>query len=180
MTIFRDDSPFKLERASPPPSSDLSHPLSGSHPLLSNPTSSSSHSAYNPIWSPASISPSANDLMSGPGSGEKNLSLKWEEEDVGFDWKKNITQFQIEQGTFPARNQEVTQGRGYTGQTTGDNILITASASSFQSIIITINIITVIKIIMIMKITRCYYTNMDYLTPPGMHSGLNVPVRKPF
>ena len=23
---------------------------------------------------------------------------------------------------------------------------------------------------------RCYYTNMDYLTPPGMHSGLNVPV----
>merc|ERR1719507_2704994 len=34
---LRDDSPFKLERASPPPSSDLSHPLSGSHPLLSNP-----------------------------------------------------------------------------------------------------------------------------------------------
>ena len=110
----------------------------------------------------------------------KNLSLIWEKEDVGFDWKKNITQFQIEQGTFPARNQEVTQGRGYTGQTTGDNILITASASSFQSIIITIKIIIVIKIIMIMKITRCYYTNMDYLTPPGMHSGLNVPVRKPF
>ena len=33
----------------------------------------------------------------------------------------------------------------------------------------------------IMKlITRCYYTNMDYLTPPGMHSGLNVPVSKVF
>ena len=67
MVICRDDSPFKLERASPPPSSDLSHPL-----LSSNlPTSSSSHSAYNPIWSPASISPNANDLMSGPGSGMK-------------------------------------------------------------------------------------------------------------
>merc|ERR1719507_2205217 len=44
---LRDDSPFKLERASPPPSSDL-------------PTSPS-HSAYNPIWSPASISPNANE-----------------------------------------------------------------------------------------------------------------------
>ena len=63
--ICRDDSPFKLERASPPPSSDLSHPL-----LSSNLPTSSSHSAYNPIWSPASISPNANELMSGPGSGE--------------------------------------------------------------------------------------------------------------
>ena len=22
----------------------------------------------------------------------------------------------------------------------------------------------------------CYYTNMDYLSPPGMHAGINVPV----
>ena len=65
--ICRDDSPFKLERASPPPSSDLSHPL-----LSSNLPTSSSHSAYNPIWSPASISPNANELMSGPGSGAAN------------------------------------------------------------------------------------------------------------
>ena len=108
--ICRDDSPFKLERASPPPSSDL-----GSHPLLSSnlPTSSSSHSAYNPIWSPASISPNANDLMSGPGSGMKVNVKK-----LHRSWCPNC------QGTFRARNLEVTQGRGCTGQTTGDNILL--------------------------------------------------------
>ena len=43
------DSPFKLERASPPPSD--SHP---SHSLLSVSSSNlSSHTSYNPIWSPA-------------------------------------------------------------------------------------------------------------------------------
>ena len=32
--LSRDDSPFKLERASPPPTSDLSHPLSRSFKTL--------------------------------------------------------------------------------------------------------------------------------------------------
>jgi len=104
---LRDDSPFKLERASPPPSSDLSHPL-----LSSNLPTSSSHSAYNPIWSPASISPNANELMSGPGSGY-----------------------------LPSEKSGGYPGSGVYGANYG-----------------------------------CYYTNMDYLTPPGMHSGLNVPV----
>lgn len=44
------DSPFKMERASPPPN-DVTHP---SHSLLSVSSSNlSSHSSYNPIWSPA-------------------------------------------------------------------------------------------------------------------------------
>ena len=40
------DSPFKLERASPAPADS-------SHSLLSSSANISSHSSYNPIWSPA-------------------------------------------------------------------------------------------------------------------------------
>ena len=44
------DSPFKLERASPPPAG----PDTQSHSLLSSSSANiSSHSSYNPIWSPA-------------------------------------------------------------------------------------------------------------------------------
>ena len=47
-------------------------------------------------------------------------------------------------------------------------------------IVSTIIIIHIINLKWIMQKLRCYYTNMDYLTPPGMHSGLNVPVSKSF
>eukprot|EP00090_Calanus_glacialis_P007845 TRINITY_DN16276_c0_g1_i2.p1 TRINITY_DN16276_c0_g1~~TRINITY_DN16276_c0_g1_i2.p1 ORF type:complete len:332 (+),score=55.76 TRINITY_DN16276_c0_g1_i2:179-1174(+) len=57
------DSPFKMERASPPPND--THP---SHSLLSVSSSNlSSHTSYNPIWSPASISPAGADMLSGSG-----------------------------------------------------------------------------------------------------------------
>ncbi|XP_023346313.1 homeobox protein OTX2 [Eurytemora carolleeae] len=57
------DSPFKMERSSPPPASD---------PHMSLPSSLTS-AAYNPIWSPASISPASGDLIS--GSSNSNYLL---------------------------------------------------------------------------------------------------------
>ena len=48
------DSPFKLERASPPPIASGGGDTSGHASLLSSSSANlSSHTAYNPIWSPA-------------------------------------------------------------------------------------------------------------------------------
>ena len=157
--LSRDDSPFKLERASPPPTSDLSHPLSrswqtlleriencqkkyqqsepnpklnmsSSHPLLS--TSSASHSGtYNPIWSPASISPSANELMSGPGSGAKK-------------WKSKLFPKKIWTGYLPSEKSGGYTGSGVYGANYGWEFIIITVTTIVTIIIIHIIIVKLI------------------------------------
>ena len=147
--------------------------MSSSHPLLS--TSSASHSGtYNPIWSPASISPSANDLMSGPGSGANAWKLKlfskkclnripskWEV--WWLYWLGGI------RGELRVRIKQTNQCNIYHHRPyhqrhhheNPDNHPHNHRQTNDAKL-------------------RCYYTNMDYLTPPGMHSGLNVPVSQNF